>query len=200
MRRWAAAAVAVALLAAAAGCADGGSQARQAPMGAGQHRTGPSLVGTEWQLTQVVEASRSWRPPPYDDTVLRFDGEGHFSAKTCNYLGGPVRIDADLLHVGQIGGTYMGCGGPVHEAFVAVMSGAVRWRIAGEQLRLDQPAGRGLRFRVRDTIYRTRDLRPLLRGQRGGGDYQFGWRAGNGLIGLRWEWRDGPGKPWGAPR
>ena len=64
----------------------------------------------------------------------------------------------------------------------------------GEELRLDQPDGRGLRFGVRDSIYPTRELRPLLRGQGGGGDYQFGWQAGNGLVGLRWEWRDGPGK------
>jgi hypothetical protein len=63
MHRWVAAAVAVGLLAAAAGCADGGSQARQASRGvAGQHRPGRPLAGTEWQLTQVVEASRTWRP------------------------------------------------------------------------------------------------------------------------------------------
>lgn len=197
MRRWALAAVVVALLAGAVGCADGGSQARQAPMGAGQDRPRRSLTGTEWQLTQVVEASRTWRPPPYDDTVLRFDREGHFSAKTCNYLGGPVRIEGDVLHVGQMSSTYAGCGGAVHEAFTAVMRGEVRWAIDGQELRLDKPDGRGLRFRVRDTIYPTRDLRPLLRGQRGGGDYQFGWQAASGLIGLRWEWRDGPGKPWG---
>jgi hypothetical protein len=66
-------------------------------------------------------------------------------------------------------------------------------------LRLDQPDGHGLRFGVRHSIYPTRELRPLLRGQRGGGD-QFGWQAGNGLIWLDWEWRDGPASPWGAPR
>jgi hypothetical protein len=66
----------------------------------------------------------------------------------------------------------------------------------GAELRLDRPDGRGLRFGVRDSIYPTQEPRPLLRGQRGGG-YQFGWQAGNGLIWLQWEWRDGPGKPWG---
>jgi hypothetical protein len=79
------------------------------------------------------------------------------------------------------------------------MRGTVRWAIDGDELRLDQPDGHGLRFRVRDSIYPTRELRPLLHGQRGGGDYQFGWQTGNGLVGLRWEWRGGPGKPWGTP-
>jgi heat shock protein HslJ len=204
MRGWAVAAVAVALLAAAAGCAGGGSQPRQASRGVadvGQDRSRQPLTGTEWQLTEVVEASTTWRPPPEVDAVLRFDGEGHFSAHMCNFYDGPVRIDGDVLHIGRTMGTDMGCGGArrsVEGAFVAVVRGAVRWRIDGEELRLDKPDGRGLRFGVRDSIYPTRDLRPLLRGQRGGGDYQFGWQAGNGLISLQWEWRDGPGKPWGS--
>lgn len=130
-------------------------------------------------------------------TRNRFDGEGHFSAKACNHLGGPVRIDGDVLHVGQVSSTYMDCGGAVQEAFAAVMRDEVRWVVDGDELRLDKPGGHGLRFRVRDTIWPSRDLHPLLRGQRAGGDYQFGWQAGEGLISLEWEWRDGPGKPWG---
>jgi hypothetical protein len=77
------------------------------------------------------------------------------------------------------------------------MDGEVRWAINGEELRLDTPDGRGLRFRVRDTIYPSRELRPLLQGRRDGGDYRFGWQAGEAGIGLEFEWRDGPGKPWG---
>jgi heat shock protein HslJ len=202
MRGWAVAAVVV-TLAGAVGCAGGGSQAGQASRGVadvGQDRSRQPLTGTEWQLTEIVEASRTWRPPPEVDAVLRFDGEGHFSATACNFYNGAVRIDGDVLHIGRMMGTQMGCGGAlgaVEKAFVAVVHGAVRWRIDGEELRLDQPDGRGLRFRVRDTIYPSRDLRPLLRGQRNGGDYQFGWQAGNGGISLTWEWRDGPGKPWG---
>jgi heat shock protein HslJ len=159
-----------------------------------------SLTRTEWQLTRVVGPSRTWSPPPAVDAVLRFDGEGHFSATACNHYGGPVRIDGDFLHVGQVVGTQMGCVGArraVEEAFLGVVDGQVRWAISGDELRLDKPDGRGLRFRVRDTIYPSRDLRPLLQGQRNGGDYQFGWQAGDGLIALAWEWRDAPGKPWG---
>jgi heat shock protein HslJ len=111
----------------------------------GQGRSRQPLTGTEWQLTEVVEASRTWRPPPEVDGVLRFDGEGHFSAQMCNFSG-PVRIGADVLHVGQTMGTQMGCGGArraVEGAFVPVMRDAVRWRIAGEELRLDKPDGPG---------------------------------------------------------
>jgi heat shock protein HslJ len=202
MRGWVAAAV-VALLAGAAGC-DGGSQAGRASGGVAevrQDRSDPSLSGTEWQLTRVVGPSKTWSPPPEVDAVLRFDGEGQFSAKACNYYGGPVRIDGNVLHVGQMAGTLMGCVGPrraVEEAFLAVVHGEVRWAIDGGELRLDKPDGRGLRFRVRDTIYPSRDLRPLLQGQRNGSDYRFGWQAANGLISLEWEWRSAPGKGWGV--
>jgi heat shock protein HslJ len=195
-------AVVVALVAGAAGCG-GASQAGPASGGVAevrQDRSGQSLVGTEWQLTRVVGPSRTWSPLPEVDAVLRFDGEGHFSATACNHYGGPVRIDGDVLHIGQMIGTLMGCAGTrraVEEAFLAVMQGEVRWAIDGEELHLDKPDGRGHRYRVRDTIYPSRDLRALLRGQRNGGDYQFGWQAANGLIWLEWEWRDGPGKPWG---
>jgi heat shock protein HslJ len=202
MRGWAVAAV-VALLAGAVGCAGGGSQAGRPSEGVAevrQDRSGQPLIGTEWQLTEVVGPSRTWSPPPEVDAVLRFDGEGHFSATACNFYSGAVRINGDVLHIGRMFRTSMGCGGTrraVEEAFAAVVDGEVRWRIDGEELRLDKPGGRGLRYRVRDTIYPSRNLRPLLRGQRDGGDYWFGWQAGEAGIGLEFEWRDGPGKPWG---
>jgi heat shock protein HslJ len=201
--RGSAVAAVVALLAAAAGCAGGGRQAGPPSEGVAEVRQdhpGQPLIGTEWQLTAVVEPSRTWSPPPEVDAVLRFDGEGHFSATACNFYSGAVRIDGSVLHLGGLGGTDMGCGGTtraVEEAFLAVMQGEVRWAIDGEELRLDKPSGRGLRYRVRDTIYPSRDLWPLLRGQRDGGDYQFGWQAGEAGMGLEFEWRDGPGKPWG---
>jgi heat shock protein HslJ len=201
MRRWLVPVVVVALLA-AAGCGSG-SHPGLASRGAADvrpDRSDYSLTRTEWQLASVVGPSRIWSPPPEVDAVLRFDGEGHFSATTCNYYSGPVRIDAGLLRVGHVLGTDMGCSGPagdVEAAFVAVMDGEVRWAISGGELRLDKPDGRGLRFRIRDTIYPSRELRPLLQGRRDGGDYRFGWQAGETGIGLEFEWRDGPGKPWG---
>jgi heat shock protein HslJ len=165
-----------------------------------EHCLDHSLTRMEWQLARVVEPSGTWSPPPEVDTVLRFDGEGHFSAKACNHYGGPVRIEGDLLHVGRVNGTQMLCCGvkrDVQEAFLGVMDGEVRWAISDDELCLDKPDGRGLRFRVRDTIYPSRDLRPFLQGRRNGGDYRFGWRTGSRLISLQWEWRDAPGKPWG---
>jgi heat shock protein HslJ len=45
------------------------------------------------------------------DAVLRFDGEGHFSATACNYYSGLGRIDGDLLHVQRMFATAMGCVG-----------------------------------------------------------------------------------------
>jgi heat shock protein HslJ len=160
-----------------------------------------SLTRTEWQLTGVIKPSRTWSPPPEVDAVLRFDGEGHFSATACNHYSGTVRIDGDLLHVRPMFGAAMGCVGArraVEVAFLGVVDGQVRWAVSGDQLRLDKPDGRGLRFRVRDSIYPSRGLRSLLRGQRNGGDYRFGWQAGEERISLEWEWRDAPGKAWGS--
>jgi heat shock protein HslJ len=192
----------VAVLLGAAGCG-GGSPAGPASGEAAdveQERSDQSLTGVEWQLTRVVGPSRTWSPPSEVDAVLRFDGEGHFSATACNYYSGPVRIDPGRLRLGRMLATAMRCSGPpgdVEAAFVAVMDGEVRWAIGGDELRLDKPYGHGLRFRVRDTIYPSRELRPLLQGRRDGGDYRFGWQAGETGIGLEFEWRDGPGKPWG---
>jgi heat shock protein HslJ len=199
MRRSLVAAVVVALLA-VSGCGSG-SHAGPASRSAAEVQQDHSLTRTEWQLTGVVGSSRTWSPPPEVDAVLRFDGDGHLSATACNYYSGPVRIDGDVLHIGGVGGTQMGCGGAnraVEEAFLGVVGGEVRWAVSGEELRLDKPDGRGLRFRVRDTIYPSRELRPLLQGRRDGGDYRFGWQAGEAGIGLEFEWRDGPGKPWGV--
>jgi hypothetical protein len=98
-------------------------------------------------------------------------------------------------------GTDMGCSGvlgEVEQGFLAVVQGAVHWRIDGKELQLDKPGGRGLRYRMRPTIYPNPELRPLRQGQRDGGDYRFGWQAGDGQLSLEWQWRDGPGMPWGG--
>jgi heat shock protein HslJ len=159
-----------------------------------------SLAGVEWQLVRVVGPDRDWRPPAGVDAVLRFDGQGGFSATACNHFGGPVRVAGHRLRLGQMVSTSMGCGGPagsVERAFLAVMDGEVGWAVEAGELRLDKPDGRGLRFRERDTIYPGRDLRPLLRGRRDGGDYRLGYSVDQGSAALSWEWRDGPGRPWG---
>jgi hypothetical protein len=158
---------------------------------------------SEWQLVEVVTPSRTWRSPPGVDSVIRFDGEGEFSGNVCADMGGPARIDGDLVLFGtRVRRFAVGCGGALgafSNAFDAFLGGRPyesRWRIEGEQLRLDKPGGRELRFRVRDTIFPTRDLRPLVRGRRGAADYQFGWKVDGPDVWLKWEWRDKPGKPW----
>jgi hypothetical protein len=150
--------------AAAAGCAGGASQARQASRGVadvGQDRPRQSLTGTEWQLTQVVEASRTWRPPPYEDAVLRFDGEAtsaHTSATTWAARSGSTATSctsggrwAPRWDVAGPGGPLRGCSSP--RCAVRCAGGST-----GAELCLDQPDGRGLRFGVRDSIYPTREL------------------------------------------
>lgn len=217
MRAWATAAVVLAVLVgvnASASRGDdtgGGGKTRSgaetdgSPDSAADASSGDAdapLAGIEWQVIEVVEPSRSWRPTAEVDAVLRFDGDGHLSAHVCNHYSGAVHIDGDVMHVGEMGRTMMGClntTGDVEEVFSAVMRDEVRWRIVDGELRLDKADGYGLRFQIRDSIYPTRDLHPLLRGKReGGGDYQYGWQDGGDRIGLVWEWRDGPGKSWSS--
>jgi heat shock protein HslJ len=134
MRRWLGPAVVAALLG-AAGCGNGSlaGPASEEAAQVRQDRSDHSLTGTEWQLTTVVGPSRTWSPPPAVDAVLRFDGDGHFSATACNYYNGPVRIDAGLLRPGRMLATAMGCSGTARRGRGGVRRGDGRRGALGDQ-------------------------------------------------------------------
>lgn len=181
----------------AAGCAGGSGR----DPGDAVHLAMDRLVGIEWRLTQVVQPSGTWSPPPDLEVRLRFDGAGGWSGEACNHYNGSVRIDADVVRFAGGGGTDMACTGQrgvVEQAFRVVVDGQARWLAEGDQLHLDKSDGWGLRFRVSDRIYPAPNVEPLLQGRRGMEDYRFGWRDCAPEICLSWERREAPGKPWGT--
>ena len=110
---------------------------------------GRALVGPAWRLVEVIEPEGSWRPPPGVEAELRFEADGRLTATACNHYRGPVEIGQGTLRVAGLSGTRMLCTGvkaAVEDAFVGVMVDEVRWEVVGDELRLDIPGGRGLRY------------------------------------------------------
>jgi len=94
-RRW----LAPAAMLASAGCA--GAPLAPAPL--------TELAGTSWRVVAV-----DGRPTPATgDYTLRFDASGGLGAHFgCNGMGGQYRLTGDLLTVGNLASTLMGCPEP----------------------------------------------------------------------------------------
>jgi len=92
-------------------CSDDDGTDVQAGDGVATAPTQADLVRRDWRINAVTDASgeRLEVDPAYD-AVLRFDGEGGFSAKTCNHTGGDVVIAPTTLEWGDgIASTDMAC-------------------------------------------------------------------------------------------
>jgi len=161
---------------------------------------GPPLTGTEWELAAVLRDGSELRPPPAArEALLRLDGRGKLTGiDGCNAFGADVRVAPATLTIGPVGSTDMACGADeVPRAFEGVLGGTVAWAVRDGKLWLTRPAGEGLVFVEKASIYPAGDLTSLLLGRRDGGDYRLGWSTHDGLVGVEWNWRDGPGRPWG---
>ncbi len=159
------------------------------------------LVGTEWQLLETSVSGSTTSVPAEVDAVVRFDGEGGWSAHGCNHIGGGVEIDGMRLSFDDaVSTTAMGCPDPVgaiDTAVTTVLHGDVDAAIDGEELTLTGPGGDWLRLEVRNGIFPSRTMTPLDEGTRGEGDYRFGYESGEGRPYASWEFRAAPGSPWG---
>lgn len=198
MRTFAAAALSLAL----AGCAEPADTAESTQVSDRLPASEPSLTGTEWQLVEMTVGDVTTPMPAELDAVLRFDGEGGFSARACNGMSGEVAITEDQLVFGdEIVSTEMGCfdlRGEVDHALGSVTGEPVRWHIDGGQLRLAAPVeGTTLIYRVRDSIYPHASARELLSGQRSGFQYRLAVDGSGEDLKLMLDWRQGPGQPWG---
>lgn len=176
-------------------CGDGGDGAATADVGP------LGLVGIEWQLVETSIDGTGTEVDREVDAVVRFDGEGGWSAEGCNYFGGDVEIDGMHLTFGDQGpSTDVACDGPVgdiDDAVNAVLDGEVDADIDDEELTLTAANGDWLRLEVRDGVFPSRTMIPLAEGQRGDGDYRFGYEPGaDGPFAL-WEFRASPGTGWG---
>ena len=194
-------ALAAVALVAAAGC---GSDAT-----AGSEQ-GPPLVGTEWQLTSYRgPGGRTVAVNAEADATLRFDGQGRWSARACNYMGGDAAlypggdgaVGSGRVRFGPgVGSTAMACTGQaatLEDEFVATTAGEVAWTIADRTLTLTGHDGRQLTYRVRPSIYPDRNARTVLAGERAGGQYRLAAGRGDGGRYLTIETRTGAGSPWG---
>lgn len=199
------------LLGVVAGCGSGSSPAggrapSSAPVagvtasGSSTAPDGPPLAGTEWELAAVLRDGAEVRPPPAArEALLRLDGRGTITGiDGCNRFGGDVRVGPTTLTIGQLMTTDVACGmDEVPSAFSGILGGVVSWAVRDGKLWLTRPAGEGLVFAEKASIYPAGDLTPLLLGRRDGGDYRLGWSTRDGLVRVEWNWRDGPGRPWG---
>jgi heat shock protein HslJ len=159
------------------------------------------LAGTEWQLVEASIGGSTTAVAAEVDAVVRFDGDGAWSAHACNHIGGSVEVDGvSLAFDDDTTSTLVGCAEPVgsiDSAITTVLQGDVDAAIAGEELRLTREGGDWLRLEVRDGIFPSRTMTPLDEGTRGEGDYRFGYEAGEGRPYVSWEFRSAAGKPWG---
>jgi heat shock protein HslJ len=158
------------------------------------------LAGTEWQLVEMSVGGSATAVPAEVDAVVRFDGEGGWSAHGCNFIGGSVEIDGMRLSFDDgVSSTDMVCTGSVEDidtAVTTVLRGDVDAAIDGEELTLVGPGGDWLRLEVRDGVFPSRTMTPLDEGTRGEGDYRFGYERGEGGPHASWEFRAAPGSPW----
>jgi heat shock protein HslJ len=91
--------LAVAVLLASSGCA--GAALGPAPI--------TELAGTSWRVVAVDGRPTS----AVGDYSLRFDASGGLGARFgCNAMGGQYRLTGDLLTVGNLASTLMGCPEP----------------------------------------------------------------------------------------
>lgn len=167
-----------------------------------------ALTGIEWQLVEMVISGRT---VPVDgvDAVLRFDGDGGYSANGCNYLEGEVDIGDGTLVLQAGESTTVFCGGltgEIDDALNSLSGSTVAWSVDGDGLLLAGEDGTTLQYRQRDSVYpgAGNDLE-VVAGERDGWQYRLSVSQTDGhASGLNLVSRAGPGQPWstqslGAP-
>ncbi len=100
------------------------------------------LIGREWRIDVVTAQGERREIDPSYDAVVRFDGSGGFSGKTCNQFSGEVVVRASELAFGdEVQSTLMACGGDQGWLESSVMSvflaGHAEWTLAEGVLRIE---------------------------------------------------------------
>lgn len=126
----------------------GHSGSTAAPMAAGDVTNPSRLPGTTWQWAGFTggESFTVANPASY---TLEFGSDGRVQVKAdCNKGSGPVKLGAGTISINLLQITLTKCGADSRgDQFQAYLSQAEKWSIAGSQLLLDLPNGRGqMRF------------------------------------------------------
>jgi len=167
------------------------------------------LVGVEWTLLRLVADGVESVPGDYPlEITLGITSTGALTATDgCNWLSGPVEVEADRLVAGQLMTTRRGCIGPVVQVaplIERVLHSSPTWVIQDETLTLST-VNTTLVYQPRRSIFPSdRAGRPaplvITEGRRGSADYRFHYAVGEQGVGLSVEWREEPGSRWNYNR
>lgn len=138
------AALAVALLVAAGGCAsDHGSRPpRSAASSPAPAATPDALAGSSWRAEDIGGAGVI----DFAQTTLVFAADGRAEGSGgCNQYSGPVSVDGDAIIFGHISSTRKACAPALldqEQKFFIALAGARSFSMAGSSLVLQDAAGR----------------------------------------------------------
>ena len=163
------------------------------------------LVGVEWTLLRFVSDGVESVPGDYPlEITLGITRAGALSATDgCNWLFGPVEVEADRLVAGQLMRTMRGCQGPVDRVarlIDLVLNSSPAWVIHAGTLTLTS-ANTTLVYEPRRSVFPSdRAGRPaplvIIQGRRGSADYRFDYAVSRHGVQLEAEWREEPGGRW----
>ena len=163
------------------------------------------MVGVEWTLLRLVADGVESVPGDYPlEITLGITRTGALSATDgCNWVSGPVEVEAERLVAGQLMRTERGCGGPVAQVaplIDLVLHSSPTWVIHDGTLTLTS-ANTTLVYEPRRSIFPSdRAGRPaplvITQGRRGSADYRFDYAVSEQGVGLEGEWREEPGGAW----
>ena len=163
------------------------------------------LVGVEWTLLRFLADGVESVPGDYPlEITLGITRTGALSATDgCNWLSGPVEVEADRLIAGQLMRTMRGCVGPVAQVaplIDLVLHSSPTWVIHDGTLALTS-VNTTLVYEPRRSIFPSdRAGRPaplvITEGRRGSADYRFDYMVSRHGVHLECEWREEPGGAW----
>jgi heat shock protein HslJ len=165
------------------------------------------LVAVEWTLLRFLSDGVESVPGDYPLEIrLAITRAGALSATDgCNWLSGPVEVEADRLVAGKLMRTMRGCEGPVAQVaplIDLVLHSSPTWVIQDGTLALTLPsADTTLLYEPRRSLFPSdRPGRPaplvIIEGRRGSADYRFNYAVSRHGVHLEGEWREEPGGAW----
>lgn len=188
-----------------AACGSDGTAVRSG----GPSASASDLQGHDWRIAVVTDAGGERREvDPIHDAVLRFDGEGGFSAKTCNHTGGEAEVGAGSIEWGnEIFSTSMACLDDdltwLETTMATLFRGTSTWTLAEGHLRIE---GHGVVAELSERPEGFPTEMVQLATSDPGGEWQ--WQLGYtedpaaGPDGYRfflsWEGRSAPGTGYGS--
>jgi len=110
------------------------------------------LFDTRWVVDTVLAGSAASSVPKGTEAHLTFGPDGTVTGHTgCNSLTGHYRVDGTKITFSELVSTRMACDddrGRLEQEVLAVLDGAVEYRVEGDRLTLTHPSGKGLSLKT----------------------------------------------------